>query len=147
MCGCPLAKGALIPCTWRLVELGASTPESDAALWIEWVLRSMVPGILFMVAATVKWVYNWQSTRREFVFWICLTYFIGSACGCFVDICSCPALQLSAGSWWVGVPRFVGAIAFFAGAWASLCMWKAEQFGLGTPLRARAHSHSSCTPA
>ena len=43
--------GALVPCVWNFVELGvSSSDESQVVKWVEWVFRSMLPGVLFVVA-------------------------------------------------------------------------------------------------
>ena len=83
--------------------------------------------------ATIQWRYNWESTHREYVFWVCATYMLGSVCGFWVDVCSCPALEFDrvAKDTLVSIPRFGSPAVFAVGAWVSLYMWKAEQFGLG----------------
>lgn len=101
----------------------------------EWIPQAM-GGALFTVAACFEAWHNRSAAATSYVFWVCTFYLAGSilflvaaSFGTYLTANedSEEALHIT----YVDLPYLIGSVAFAAGAWVQLLMWKNEQFGLG----------------
>jgi hypothetical protein len=108
----------------------------------EWMPQA-VGGAFFSLAAVIEVAHNydirWRPELR--VWWLCFYYLVGSllfwsaaSVGFALSLgwlSGSEAAKESATKWAVDLPYLLGSVAFLAGAWMQMRMWKAQQFGLG----------------
>ena len=106
-------------------------------------------GLFFTIAAAIELDHNKKATPADRVWWLVVTYLVGSvlfwvaatvACAKFVasHVAGPEFVASFAGHepetislWLVDLPYAVGSFSFWVGSWVQLRMWKAEQHGLG----------------
>jgi hypothetical protein len=114
------------------------------ALWIEY-FSQVIGGAFFVIGASIEYNHNRNSTPEDRVWWLVVTYWIGSflfwwgATVYFMaTFMGSNAMRRVTGLepenvslWLVNLPYFVGSFSFWVGSWVQLRMWKSEQHGLG----------------
>jgi len=113
-----------------------TTPEGEhaVAVYMEG-LTGTVGSLFFLAAAIIEWAHNWHANSKQKVFWLCLSYFWGSALFLVGSLGTLVVALMGGASttltvWTVDIPFTAGAVFFLFGAWVTTRMWKAEQFGL-----------------
>ena len=108
-------------------------PQSRFTLvFLEWAPQAL-GGLLFTVAAALEILHNRGSSWRDWVWWLCFYYLLGSVLFLFA---AANGLAAAAFDWQssgtlVDLPYLIGSALFYLGAWVQMQMWKADQFGLG----------------
>jgi len=98
-------------------------------------LTGTIGSLFFVAAAVIEWAHNWHANSTQKVFWLCLSYFVGSVLFLLGSLSTLIVASIGGASvtlvlWAIDIPFTVGAISFLFGAWVTTRMWKAEQFGL-----------------
>jgi len=114
------------------------------ALLVEY-LSQVIGGAFFVIGASIEYNHNRNSTPKDRVWWLVVTYWLGSflfwfgATAYFTKtavgndaVRNATGLEPETISLWlVNIPYLVGSVSFWVGSWVQLRMWKAEQHGLG----------------